>query len=92
MTRTRLIEMIDLVLSCKNWGYADRVDIQIDNTGGHEIYVYPLVNRGGESIRFYCMDEFGINAGERRVYDPDFKKAEAFIREVKKRVEESDDD
>ena len=92
MTRARLNEMIDLVLSCKNWGYSDRVDIRIDNSGDHVIYVYPFVNKGGKSTMFYCKDEFVLKEEHGFIYDPEFKKAEAVIRKIKKRVKEQKDD
>ena len=83
MTRERLIEMMDLVLSCKHWGHSHSVHIQIENDGDHQIYIYPNVNNGGKSTVYEAHPIIPIPEGDEGfVYDPNFEKAEAEIKRL----------
>ena len=83
MTRERLIELVDLVLSCEHWGISHRVHIMIDNYGRHELYVYPNVANGGKPISYCVNPLFPIPEGDDGlVFDPNFEKAEAYIRRL----------
>ena len=83
MTKERLIEMMDLVLSCKHWGHSHSVDIEIDNAGDHEIYIYPNVGNGGKAKVYESHPIIPIPENDdTHVYDPNFEKAEAEIRRL----------
>ena len=86
MTKERLIEMMDLVLSCEHWGASHRVHLEIDNLGGHEVYVYPNVNNGGKSTVYIAEQAFPIPSDDGFVYDPNFEKAEAEIKRLKEEI------
>lgn len=78
MTRERLIELVDLVLSCEHWGTSHRVNLMVDNIGDHRMYVYPHVGKGKKSTEYYCNNSIG-GMPEDFVYDKDFSAAEAHI-------------
>ena len=86
MTKERLVEITNLILQCDRWGTHHRVHLKIDNSGEHEIYIYPHVGNGGGSATYFakmiipCIEEVGEDFGY--YYDPEFKQAEAHIKKL----------
>lgn len=84
MSKERLTELLELVMECGRWGLSHRAALEVDNAGHHEMRVFPYVNRGGTSTTYFtdgaCRYFFKEDDGW--VFDPDFKKAEAHIREL----------
>lgn len=70
---------MELVLQCEPLWPDHKVALDVDGSGKHQVYIYPNVDKGGESVVYFCSSRY-MMPSKTFVYDPQFDAAEARIK------------